>query len=84
MKMVSDTVANNLPPAGADAFLRVLKKSGYNKNTLPEMPVFPGMPLKYYNRMQCVWREMFLRVLFERTSKKLSYAERFKLAQKVK
>ena len=44
----------------------------------------PYIPKKYLGYAQQVYATAFARALFERSSKKISYAERFKLAQKIK
>ena len=67
----------------ANEFIDILRKD--SQDELEGFLIIPyTIPAKYHDRMKRVWAAMIARVLFECSSEKISYAERFKLSQRIK
>ena len=72
-----------LDSATADNMIKVLRQK-WTDGIYQILAIPPYMPVKYRARIQNVWVAMVANILFSRASEKISYAERFKLAQKIK
>lgn len=72
-----------ISPSSADIQIEMLRHPNVDGLTTM-LAIPPYIPMRYRVRMQKVWAEMTANILFSRTTKKISYAERLKMAQKIK
>lgn len=75
--------ASGLMPMAADSYIELLRTDDVNGLTTM-LVVPPYIPLKYRARMLQVWSAMVANMIFSQATQKIGYAERFKLAQKIK
>ena len=71
----------DLAPAIVDKYIQMLRNKDAvlcNKLEIPN-----HIPAKYHPVMQRLWVEILANILFVRATEKISYAERFKLSQKL-
>ena len=81
LKLSREAIRQELPGVVADAWLKQLRETN-SAGVFLTIPSF--IPAKYHDYMQRAFATAVARVLFESTTQKVDYAERYRLAQKIK